>query len=465
MLRALLADRFKLALHRETREISVYALLIGETGSKLQVAKPGNTYPYGVTCVGGRPCGAGVVLAPEAGKLVGQGVAIASLVQDLSEHSLHSAVLDKTGLTDKYDFTLQWKLAENQAAIFAAIQEQLGLKLEPQKAPTEVLVIDHAEKPAEPQAQSIAPIVPAFETAAVKSNKSANPSIRIESQAQNTAAIEPGYKVVSIKPRTTGNDIFRMMFEQDGFSAINVTFRNLIRAAYGIEEGRIFGAPNWFNSEKYDVDARMDPAVAKELAGMSQDQLNVERQRMLQALLADRFKLALHRETKRLGQYVLVVAKDGPKLHEAKPGDTYPNGLKDPDDGSPAGMCRLGRFHGGRGELIGQGLSIAKLVRLLSQNILDRSVIDNTGLTGNYDFTLQWKIGDESQGPMFKDLGTRQQIGGSRSDEFSGLPFFTAIQEQLGLKLESGDSPTEILVIDHAERVTGNDQTVAARVN
>ena len=178
---------------------------------------------------------------------------------------------------------------------------------------------------------------------------------------------------------------------------------------------------------------------------------------MLQALLADRFKLTLHRQTTQLGVYVLVVAKNGPKLQEAKPGDTYPNGLKDPEGGSPAGIFRLGRFQGGRGELVGQGLSMAKLLRLLSEDILNRSVIDNTGLTGNYDFTLEWKIGDESQGPMFKDMGDHPQVTSSIPlPEFSGPSFFNAIQEQLGLKLESQNSPGVVLVIDHVEKPSEN---------
>ncbi len=88
-------------------------------------------------------------MAPEGNKLVGQGVPVASLVQDLSEHYVHRAVLDKTGLTDKYDFTIQWTPEESQASIFTALEEQLGLKLELRKAPLEVLVIDHAEIPAE----------------------------------------------------------------------------------------------------------------------------------------------------------------------------------------------------------------------------------------------------------------------------------------------------------------------------
>ncbi len=206
----------------------------------------------------------------------------------------------------------------------------------------------------------------------------------------------------------------------------------------------------------------MDSAVADGLRKLSEDQRNVERRRMLQALLADRFKLTVHHETKQLGGYVLVIAKNGPKLQEAKPGDTYSNGIK--DGGRPLGAdrFRLGRYRGGRGEAIGQAWPMAKLVRLLSEDILNRSVVDNTGLTGNYDFTLHWIVAEESQGPLFKGAGDDQQVTGSTPGRSTPLPeswgpsFFTAIQEQLGLKLESQKGPGRILVIDHVERPSEN---------
>jgi uncharacterized protein (TIGR03435 family) len=165
---------------------------------------------------------------------------------------------------------------------------------------------------------------------------------------------------------------------------------------------------------------------------------------MLQALLADRFKLTLHRETKPLGVYVLVIAKNGPKLHDAKPGDTYPAGFKGPDDGSGAGMFRLGRYAGGRGELIGQGLPMATLVRRLSEEILHHDVLDNTGLTGAYDFTLKWTT-NESHAPMFNEAMDNQYgTGSAPRSESSGPSIFTAIQEQLGLKLVPQKVPAEL---------------------
>ena len=147
MFQQLLSDRFKLSFHHETRDLPVYALVAAANGPRVQPAKPGDTYPDGLKCIGGRPCGSRSFLEPENNKVVGQGVPLSNLVELLSEKLGGRIVLDKTGLAGDYDFTLQLAPEEDEAAISKALEEQLGLKLEPQKAPTEVLVIDHAEKP------------------------------------------------------------------------------------------------------------------------------------------------------------------------------------------------------------------------------------------------------------------------------------------------------------------------------
>ncbi len=269
-------------------------------------------------------------------------------------------------------------------------------------------------------------------------------------QPQATAATSPVYDVASIKPNKSGTNMVRLMFTPDGLSATNGTLQMLINAAYSVENNQISGAPNWLNSEKYDIEAKMDTSTADELRKLGEDERRVERQRMLQALLADRFKLTIHRETKELPIYALVVAKDGAKFQEAKPGDTYPNGIKGPDGHAGAGMMFMGREG-----LTAQGLPIADLVRHLSRQ-LGRTVVDKTGLTGKYDFTLKWAP-DERQAPMFKGTeGSQPGTGGTSAPESSGPSIFTAIQEQLGLKLESEKGPVDILVIDHVERPSEN---------
>ena len=219
----------------------------------------------------------------------------------------------------------------------------------------------------------------------------------------------------------------RLMFTPDGLTATNGTVQMLIHAAYGVEDNQISGEPSWLNSDRYDIEAKMDSATVEALHKLNEDQGRLERQRMLQALLADRFKLAIHRETKELAVYALVVAKNGPKLQEARPGDTYPNGIKGPDGVARAGFMRMGR-----GELTGQGLPMSSLVRLLTQQ-LGRTVADKTDLTGKYDFTLKWTP-DENEGAMLKrpDTGQPGAVSAPPTDS-SGPSIFTALQEQLGL--------------------------------
>ena len=241
--------------------------------------------------------------------------------------------------------------------------------------------------------------------------------------------------------------MFRVMNTPDGFSA-TTTVQMMIRVAYGIEDNQISGAPGWVGSEKYNVEAKMDQVTADKLKKLGETQVMPARQQMLQTLLADRFKLAIHRETKELPIYSLVVAKSGSKLHEAKPGDTYPNGIK-----APAGLPAPHATHlmrMGRGELTAQGIAMDQIAHLLTQQI-GRTVVDNTGLKGNYDFTLHWT--PDQSAPTLN--GPSGDPDGSTSSE-SGPSIFTAIQEQLGLKLESQKGPVEILVIDHIEKPSEN---------
>jgi bla regulator protein BlaR1 len=272
---------------------------------------------------------------------------------------------------------------------------------------------------------------------------------RAQSQTPNVVATSPVYEVASIKPNKSGDNRTRMMYSPDGLSATGGTLQMLIMSAYGINPHQISGAPSWLNSERYDIEAKMDSSTADELRKLDEDERRVERQHMLQALLADRFKLTIHRESKELPVYALVVAKDGPKFQEAKSGDTYPNGIKGPDGHSGAGMM----LRGGEG-FTAQGIPIGNLVRQLSLE-LGRTVIDKTGLTSKYDFTLKWT--EERQAPMFKGTeGSQPGTGGTSAPGSSGPSIFTAVQEQLGLKLESEKGPVDILIIDHVEKPSEN---------
>jgi uncharacterized protein (TIGR03435 family) len=152
-------------------------------------------------------------------------------------------------------------------------------------------------------------------------------------------------------------------------------------------------------------------------------------------------------ETKQLPVYELVVAKGEPKIKEATPGDTYANGIKGPDGVGRGGMMRMGP-----GQLTAQAVPMTSLANMLSQQ-LHRTVLDKTGLTGKYDIQLNWTP-DQGPDPMFNG-----HDGGHSSDtaqDFSGPTIFTALQEQLGLKLQSAKGPVETIVIDHVEMPSEN---------
>ena len=213
------------------------------------------------------------------------------------------------------------------------------------------------------------------------------------------APINPTFEVASVKRSAAKGGGGGITPEPNGLTATNVTLLFFIRIAYGVRDDQVSG-PNWLNDERYDI-------VARTAAPATQDQLRL----MLQTLLTERFKLMLHREERTQSGYALILGKDGPKLTESKsdgPGVTSEEG----------------------GHLAFRAASMSALARRLSQQ-LHEPVSDLTGLKGVYDFTLDWR----------------------QDDGVPAVPLTSALQEQLGLKLESRKIPIEILVIDHAEKV------------
>jgi uncharacterized protein (TIGR03435 family) len=279
---------------------------------------------------------------------------------------------------------------------------------------------------------------------------------RAQTQNQNTtaAASTLEYEAVTIKPsKGPGPDAkIGMWPAPDGFTAWFVTPQQIISTAYGYgtQRFRVSGGPAWLPTERFDIEAKMDAATADALEKLNPDQRALARQKMLQALLADRFKITVHRETRELPVYTLNIAKNGTKLQAAKPGDAYANGIKDPDGslGGPGAMSG-GVFDGW---ITAQAVTIAGLAGELT-HMLGRPVRDKTGLTGAYDFELRFTPDDRLQAPGDAAPSERPGLPSSDSNEPS---LFDAIQEQLGLKLEAGNGPVEIIVIDHIERPSGN---------
>jgi bla regulator protein BlaR1 len=272
------------------------------------------------------------------------------------------------------------------------------------------------------------------------------PQRQAASPVAGAASKVPAFEVASIKPDKSGTGMTTLRTTPVGFSASNISLKALIQQAYGVEENQILGAPSWLGSERYDIEAKVASSDTDALHDLNPDQRRI----MLQPLLADRFQLKVHTELKDLPVLALVVAKGGPKLHEAKPGDTYPNGLKGFDGPGGPGMMLMRP-----GQLTAQGVDLWFVAKQLSQQ-LGRTVQDKTGLTGKYDFTLQWKPDrDPSPMPGAPPAG-EQGPGATLSTDSSEASIFTAVQEQLGLKLESRKAPVEVLVIDHVEAPSEN---------
>jgi uncharacterized protein (TIGR03435 family) len=220
----------------------------------------------------------------------------------------------------------------------------------------------------------------------------------------------------------------------------------MIVQAYGVRPYQISGGPSWLTSDFYDVEAKMEPSVADALKTLGPDQLKLARQQMLQALLADRFALKAHTETKDGPVYFLVVGKNGFRMQDAKPDAALQ--LAGPDGGGLTGVIRLERGTGDGTKAIATSVNIPYLTRYFSQ-LLRRPVLDKTGLTGIYDFTLDF-VPDAGQTPATTNADD------NTLPPDPGASIFTAVQQQLGLKLDPGRGPVETLVIDHVERPSGN---------
>jgi uncharacterized protein (TIGR03435 family) len=326
-----------------------------------------------------------------------------------------------------------------------------------------------------------------------------NPPLgRAQSQAgtaapqQNQAAPPTSFEVASIKPSApspNGMFMVRIGASPGGrWTASGITVGMLIQQAFDVRDYQITGGPSWLNSERYDIEAKADtPNLTKEMTKV-----------LLQSLLAERFNLKFHRETKDLPIYALVVGKGGHKLHlsdiqpdaqtdaqppdpskpvqagggagggsvSVGPGGKVVNGAgggaggavsvgpggKVVDREAPARSGSMMRM--GRGQLSAQMTPVAGIAAALAQQ-LGRPVIDKTELKGSYDFDLKWTPDETQRGPGLGGMAPPATESPLPADS-SSPSIFTAVQEQLGLKLESSKGPVETLVIDHIEKASGN---------
>jgi uncharacterized protein (TIGR03435 family) len=264
--------------------------------------------------------------------------------------------------------------------------------------------------------------------------------VQVHGQILHATGPLPSFEVATIKPSQPGATGIRAFGPKgaDRFLAMNVTVKDLIDFAYTIDDDRqVVGLSGWMISKRYDIAAKVGDA---EVAAISKAPPSYNPYRfMQQALLADRFKLKVHFETRLLPIYALVVAKGGPKL---KPSEM--------DPANRAETVKPTSLQAGSGKAAGAGTTIGMLAEVLERqdevgNLpggRGRIVVDKTNLSGRYDWTLYWT-------PW-------QGLSNGELPDSKGPSLFTALQEQLGLKLEPTKGKVEVVVIDHIDLPSEN---------
>ena len=228
--------------------------------------------------------------------------------------------------------------------------------------------------------------------------------------AQSTAG--PQFEVAAIKPSRADTGSSGLHTGHGRLTAANVTLKRCIMGAYAVGPNQIFGGPSWLDSDRWEIIAKAEQPVG------DHDLMS-----MLQTLLAERFKLTLHHESKPIKAYVLEVGKNGPKLEKG--------------DGEEA------KTGGGRGSIVATNSTIDHFAEVLARQ-MELPVLNHTGLAGVFNLKLEWTP---------ESFSAVKPVDNSTGD---GPSLFTAIQEQLGLRLRAQKEPVDVLVIDHVERPTDN---------
>jgi uncharacterized protein (TIGR03435 family) len=275
-----------------------------------------------------------------------------------------------------------------------------------------------------------------------------SPAARIFAQA----ATAPSFEVATIKPSDPNSPGGGIGFSDSKFTTKGQTVKGMMKLAYNLNIGtdsQISGGPSWLGTTKWDIVAKMDDETVAALPKLSNVQRRERVELMVQTLLADRFKLKVHHETKELPVYALTVGKNGSKL---TPSVDAPHGPDAGPDGKPSKSTWHGIQMQGRGQMEGRGATPDMLANVLGfqPEIGGRMVIDKTELKGTYDFLLKWTP-DASLGTSTSPFGN----SGAPVDP-TGPSLFTALREELGLTLDATKAPVDTIVIDSVELPSEN---------
>jgi uncharacterized protein (TIGR03435 family) len=426
MLQSLLADRFKLVFHNDTKPFSGWALTAGKN-PKLTDSDGSGEPRCGLRMMPGPglDAGAGPRTVGAIGSCHNATMEVfanfirARVAPGIANSS--AKIVDKTELKGTYDFELKFSLTAPPPAILDAIDKQLGLKLEPIQIPTPVILVDSANRKPTPNAPEVAtafpPLPSAFEVASLK--PSPPPDGGRGSRGGSGAGV----------------------YQSDRLTRRNATLTQLINTAWSIySPDQIVGLPKFADTDHYDLMATVTKSMATTEGG-SRDQVDLDLYRpMYQNLLIDRFHMKIHYETRPVNAWVLTAVK--PKLQQADPASrtTWTNGPvageKDPRMGNPA-LNRLVNCH---------NMTMAEFAELLPSIAPGNQmsvVRDETGLQGSWNFRLTFS------GFGFDTAGAGPQ--NDASDPSGGISLIDAISKQLGLKLALQKRPTQVLVIDHID--------------
>jgi uncharacterized protein (TIGR03435 family) len=242
------------------------------------------------------------------------------------------------------------------------------------------------------------------------------------------ADANPSFDVATIKPSVPNRPGKGFGFRAGHFVTFNTNLNDLIAYAYGLHSKQIIDGPAWFATDLFDIEAKPDAEGRP-----NQKQMAV----MVQKLLAERFQLKFHHDKRELSVYVITVAGGGPKMTKSTTGPNDPTGF---------GFRALG-------DLIVRNLTMADFATWMQSGVMDRPVVDQTGLPDRYDFQLKWTP-DDSQFSQFRGSGVTVPPPTDNAAAPPGL--YTALTEQLGLKMGPGKVPDDVIVIDHVEKPSEN---------
>jgi uncharacterized protein (TIGR03435 family) len=444
MQQRLLADRFQLAVRRETRTGKTYELIVEPGGHRLQ--------PLAIDTDGGSRLRGG------GGRILAEQMTMPELATYL-QGQVQTVVSDRTGLTGIYRFNVQWTpdafrltgvgapgnngepgIDPDGPSLFDALREQIGLRLRETTGPIDHFVIERAERPADID-------VPPPHA----SERTATPPA---AQAPPQAAASPRtFDVASVRRNTSGEQLMQgpIVYPGGRLAARNIIVRVLIASAYGVPFNRVTGGPDWINSDRFDIEGQAGPEASQ-----------ADIRAMVQALLVERFRLASHSEARDMPIFALMPARSdgtlGPALRQSGPEcapitpprsgpplPPPPPASSSPEAGVPllapgTAPVRCGRMFFG-GFIAARQITMADFATSLAM-FAGRPVVDRTNLTGAYDLDLTF---------------APRPPGAVVDPPADGPPsIFTALSEQLGLKLEPDRGPVEMLVIDRVEPPTAN---------